>query len=614
MTNDTNTLNGALQELGETLADNLTVKGVSSTYTEGLTTLAGKVLDINSLKDIDVNLNLTGESIIHQGESVLLTSTLTTSYDDTSTTNVDLNGVLSGATVTFKEGSTTVGSDVTDVNGVATTTLSNLSVGYHPIKSYFTGTDYFKASESNVKGITVVVGDYIELEFTGDSFSSYNTTPFTYTGQVVVEWGDGISTEYTGGTLSHTYSSSDDYIIRIYGNITSLNDYCFRGITGLTSVTLPENVTSIGGYVFYRSGVSFVSIPSSVTTIGQFCFSRCNNLTSITIPESVTSIGIQCFEDSTNLSEIVLEWDTSSEIVSYNSNWVNGCTSFDHFLIPDGTTSLYTAKSYPSNLLQEESGPTPVPDSIDLTGTKSILSYADSESTVLTATVLDSSDNPVEGVDVNLYNGATLWDTLTTDSSGEWSKTYSSAGVGDITFTAEVDGTLLTKTFVVEDCPYYNPFTSNANGFTVPSAVSSQSIYGFSNNGWKYGNASGQMPLSTPITNNCSVEFVLTDYSSAMNPTPVLRAYNGSSIVFSLFGQWGANGWWLGSSNTKISSNAPVKGATYRLDITSTSLQLYENDNLIGTVNQSNIASMELRLETGTNRYTELKEFKIKPL
>ena len=97
-------------------------------------------------------------------------------------------------------------------------------------------------------------------------------------------------------------------------------------------------------------------------------------------------------------------------------------------------------------------GPTPTPASIDLTGTKSILSYADSESCVLTATVLDSSDNPVQGVDVNLYNGSTLWDTLTTDSSGEVSKTYSSAGVGDITFTAEVDGTLLTKTYEVEDC------------------------------------------------------------------------------------------------------------------------------------------------------------------
>lgn len=46
MVNDTTTLNGALSELGETMAANLTTQGVSSTASEGLTTLAGKILDI----------------------------------------------------------------------------------------------------------------------------------------------------------------------------------------------------------------------------------------------------------------------------------------------------------------------------------------------------------------------------------------------------------------------------------------------------------------------------------------------------------------------------------------------------------------------------------------
>ena len=46
MTNDTNTLNGSLRQLGETMAANLTTQGVPSTYDEGLTTLAGKILQI----------------------------------------------------------------------------------------------------------------------------------------------------------------------------------------------------------------------------------------------------------------------------------------------------------------------------------------------------------------------------------------------------------------------------------------------------------------------------------------------------------------------------------------------------------------------------------------
>ena len=46
ITNDTTTLNGALSELGETLASNITSKGVSASASDGLTTLANKVLQI----------------------------------------------------------------------------------------------------------------------------------------------------------------------------------------------------------------------------------------------------------------------------------------------------------------------------------------------------------------------------------------------------------------------------------------------------------------------------------------------------------------------------------------------------------------------------------------
>ena len=47
MVNDTTTLNGALSELGETMATNITAKGVSASASDGLTTLAGKILQIS---------------------------------------------------------------------------------------------------------------------------------------------------------------------------------------------------------------------------------------------------------------------------------------------------------------------------------------------------------------------------------------------------------------------------------------------------------------------------------------------------------------------------------------------------------------------------------------
>lgn len=49
MTNDTSTLNGALSQLGETMASNLTAKGVTASASDGLTTLASKVNDISTL-------------------------------------------------------------------------------------------------------------------------------------------------------------------------------------------------------------------------------------------------------------------------------------------------------------------------------------------------------------------------------------------------------------------------------------------------------------------------------------------------------------------------------------------------------------------------------------
>ena len=103
-------------------------------------------------------------------------------------------------------------------------------------------------------------------------------------------------------------------------------------------------------------------------------------------------------------------------------------------------------------------GPTPTPSSISLTADKSILSYADSESATLSATVLDSNDDPMEGVTVTFYNGSTSMGTADTDSSGVATKTYASAGSGDVSFTAEV-GSLSSETYSIKDAVYYNSGT-----------------------------------------------------------------------------------------------------------------------------------------------------------
>jgi len=79
--------------------------------------------------------------------------------------------------------------------------------------------------------------------------------------------------------------------------VTSIGLGAFSRCSGLTSVTIPNNVTTIGDWAFSDcSDLTSVTIGNSVTSIGRFAFENCKRLTSIEIPNSVTSIGSSAFK------------------------------------------------------------------------------------------------------------------------------------------------------------------------------------------------------------------------------------------------------------------------------------------------------------------------------
>jgi len=83
--------------------------------------------------------------------------------------------------------------------------------------------------------------------------------------------------------------------ITIPNSVTSIGDYTFCGCTGMTSITIPISVKNIGNYAFDGCGMTSITIPNSVTSIGDYVFGHCSNLTRVTIPNSVTSIGYYAF-------------------------------------------------------------------------------------------------------------------------------------------------------------------------------------------------------------------------------------------------------------------------------------------------------------------------------
>ena len=87
--------------------------------------------------------------------------------------------------------------------------------------------------------------------------------------------------------------------------------YLFRNCYNLTSVTIPDNVTTIGDYAFRDcSSLTSVVIPDSVTTIGEYAFRDCSSLTSVVIPDSVTTIGDAAFLECTSLTSVYCEATT----------------------------------------------------------------------------------------------------------------------------------------------------------------------------------------------------------------------------------------------------------------------------------------------------------------
>lgn len=81
--------------------------------------------------------------------------------------------------------------------------------------------------------------------------------------------------------------------------------------TGLTEVSLPYSVTSIGSQAFNRcTSMASIEIPDGVTGIGSYAFKDCSTLASVSIPYSVTSIGYQAFANCGALTELTCKATT----------------------------------------------------------------------------------------------------------------------------------------------------------------------------------------------------------------------------------------------------------------------------------------------------------------
>ena len=109
-----------------------------------------------------------------------------------------------------------------------------------------------------------------------------------------------------------------------------------------TSIILTNGTKGIAGRAFSGcSGLTNVTIPNLVTSIGDNAFSGCTSLTSVAIPNSVVSIGTNAFSYCQSLEEILSRIDDVSEVSMGSDIFYEVPTSSCQLKVPIGATASY---------------------------------------------------------------------------------------------------------------------------------------------------------------------------------------------------------------------------------------------------------------------------------
>ena len=201
-------------------------------------------------------------------------------------------------------------------------------------KDYTATVTFNNQTYTDVKTVTV--------EKTGHSISDNSCV---YCGQLASEGLDMVlisEGEYTVSGIG-TCTDTEILIPTTYNDlpVVSVEASAFLNNTAITSVVLPDGITSIGENAF-NGCESLTSVTfgknSQLSSIGPGAFNYCYSLESITIPESVTNIGSEAFYYCYGLRSVT--FGENSQLTSIGEGAFNWCESLESITIPASVTSI----------------------------------------------------------------------------------------------------------------------------------------------------------------------------------------------------------------------------------------------------------------------------------
>lgn len=352
------------------------------------------------------------------------------------------NQPLVNADVKVYRGTSLLETVSTDSTGAFGKSVSGLSAGSYSFKAVYDGDDTYQGSTSSTVSVIVQNHSY-SLSIASDKQSILTSESVTISGQLLKDSG--------------AYASQS---IDLYDGVNKI-----ATLTTGSDGEYEETVSglSVGVHTFKAVNANAESSTISVTVsepTHTYSLSIASDKQSILTTESVILSGQLLMDSSPYASQSISLYDGSTLVATLTTDsdgeyeeTVSGLSVGTH------TFKAVHTNVESSTVTVTVSEPTPVHDySLSVVSDKDILSYADSESATITAT-LEDNGVAVSGETLNyvIKHGSTTITTGsdTTDSNGEISFTYSATGVGDVNIEISY-GILLQETYEVQDCFYWN--------------------------------------------------------------------------------------------------------------------------------------------------------------
>ena len=148
-----------------------------------------------------------------------------------------------------------------------------------------------------------------------------------------------LTVENTGNIGANAFENVTGSYTATINNRGKINSYAFTGSSGLTSVEIGDNVTSIGNYSFQNcSNMSVASLGENIISIGDYAFDACSNLQGVDIPDAVTSLGSYAFQNCSGMRTAKV----GEGVTSINTYTFAGCKSLTDLQIGSNVNTIAT--------------------------------------------------------------------------------------------------------------------------------------------------------------------------------------------------------------------------------------------------------------------------------